>query len=160
MWNVYAMQGWAMPRRISHNATDWVRGYLELPSYLRNYWDDSPNSNGLDSSAKFVQRNLICSPQGHRWRHPGQVKVKHIGIWYLVFGTCSFFGGWRPPHSLKRRIFWPNNSQIFTEGNTSIRLWNLYLVRLRSKLGQEWSIKFWGRKIGHATHVSWSSLYR
>ena len=47
----------------------------------------------------------------------GQVKVK-----ISTFGTCSRVGDWRPLASSEWTEFWPNYSQLYTEGTFRVQL--------------------------------------
>ena len=58
-------------------------GYLEPPSYLRNYWLDFKIKTTFDSPAKTVERKLILLTLKVTDDVTGQVKVKIIDIWSM-----------------------------------------------------------------------------
>ena len=68
-----------------------------------------------------------------------------VTLWWLA--TARWLGMNR---------FWPNYSQLYTKG--TITLLTLYLAHLKVKAGSQKVTRILKSQIGHATHVSWSTL--
>ena len=141
-------RSWRCPPHAPH----W-RGAIHSPpilSYLRNV-RFSKFKRCWIALPKLLSNTLVCLPQSHRWRHRSG-ESKQIS----TLGKCSHVGSWPPLHSSEWTNFWPNHSQLHTEG--TITVLTLYLVHLKAKARSQNVMSILKSQICHATYVSWSTL--